>query len=157
MLLVHLSRRLSQREIQMKDLHLAIVTVATLLFAGLCSAADIAKAADTKATGADLEAKIDAAKIAAKEKLAQSKALIAEKAKQVSDAAKTAYEKAKAEYDAAQTPEAAAKRSTRIQAAKLAAMEKLAKTRAVVAERAQKLADSAKAEYEKLKAAAEKK
>lgn len=157
MLLVHISRHPSQREIQMKHLYLAIVTVAALLFAGLCSTADIAKAADTKATGADLDDKINAAKIAAKEKMAQSKALIAEKAKQVSDAAKTAYEKAKAEYDAAQTPEAGAKRSTQIQAAKLAAMEKLAKTKAVVAEKAQKLADAAKAEYEKLKAAAEKK
>jgi len=133
--------------------------MAALLFASSHNAIDIAQAADTNAVtpGADLDAKINAAKIAAKEKMAQSKALIAEKAKQVSDAAKAAYEKAKAEYDAAQTPEAAAKRNTQIQAAKLAAMEKVAKTKAIVAEKAQKLADAAKAEYEKLKAAADKK
>ena len=143
----------------MKNLHLAIATMAALLFATLHNAIDIAQAADTNAVtpGADLDAKINAAKIAAKEKMAQSKALIAEKAKQVSDAAKAAYEKAKAGYDAAQTPEAAAKRNTQIQAAKLAAMEKVAKTKAIVAEKAQKLADAAKAEYEKLKAAADKK
>jgi len=133
--------------------------MAALLFASSHSAIDIAQAADTNAVtpGADLDAKINAAKIAAKEKMAQSRALIAEKAKQVSDAAKAAYEKAKAEYDAAQTPEAAAKRNTQIQAAKLAAMENVAKTKAIVAEKAQKLADAAKAEYEKLKAAADKK
>jgi len=143
----------------MKNLHLAIVTMAALLFASSHSAIDIAQAADTNAVtpGADLDAKINAAKIAAKEKMAQSRALIAEKAKQVSDAAKAAYEKAKAKYNAAQTPEAAAKRNTQIQAAKLAAMEKVAKTKAIVAEKAQKLADTAKAEYEKLKAAADKK
>jgi hypothetical protein len=143
----------------MKNPHLAIATLGALLFASLYSAVDIARAADTNAstTNADLDAKVNAAKIAAKEKLAQSKALIAEKAKQVSDAAKAAYEKAKAEYDAAQTPEAAAKRNSRIQATKLAAMEKLAKTKAIVAEKAQKLADAAKAEYEKLKAASDKK
>ena len=143
----------------MKNLHLAIVAVAALLFAGLGGAADVAKAADTKAAtaGADLDAKVNAAKIAAKEKMAQSKALIAEKAKQISDAAKSAYEKAKAEYDAAQTPEATAKRATQIKAAKLAAMEKVAKAKAVIADKAQKLADAAKADYEKLKAAAEKK
>src|SRR3974377_1976432 len=108
----------------MKNLHHAIVAVAALLFTALSGAADVAKAADTKAAtaGGDLDAKINAAKIAAKEKMAQSKALIREKAKQVSDAAKAAYEKAKAEYDAAQTPEAAAKRATQIKAAKLAAM-----------------------------------
>ena len=133
--------------------------MAALLFASSHSAIDIAQAADTNAVtpGADLDAKINAAKIAAKEKMAQSRALIAEKAKQVSDAAKAAYEKAKAKYNAAQTPEAAAKRNTQIQAAKLAAMEKVAKTKAIVAEKAQKLADAAKAEYEKLKAAADKK
>jgi len=133
--------------------------MAALLFASSHSAIDIAQAADTNAVtpGADLDAKINAAKIAAKEKMAQSRALIAEKAKQVSDAAKAAYEKAKAKYNAAQTPEAAAKRNTQIQAAKLAAMEKVAKTKAIVAEKAQKLADTAKAEYEKLKAAADKK
>lgn len=142
----------------MKNLHLAIVAVAALLLTGLGGAADVAMAADTKAAtaGADLDAKINAAKIAAKEKLAHSKALIAEKAKQASDAAKATYEKAKAEYDAAQTPEAAAKRATQIKAAKLAAMEKVAKAKAGIAEKAQKLADAAKAEYEKLKASAEK-
>jgi hypothetical protein len=142
----------------MKNLHLAIATMGALLFASLFSAIDIAKAADTNTVtaGADLDAKINAAKIAAKEKMAQSKALIAEKAKQVSDAAKAAYEKAKTEYDATQTPQSAAKRNAQIQTAKLAAMEKIAKTKAVIAEKAQKLADAAKAEYEKLKAAAEK-
>jgi hypothetical protein len=40
---------------------------------------------------------------------------------------------------------------------KLAAMEKVAKAKAAFAEKAQKLADAAQAEYEKLKAAAEKK
>jgi len=146
----------------MKNLHLAIVAivaVAALLFASLGGAADIAEAADTKAAtaGGDLDAKINAAKIAAKEKMAQSKALIAEKAKQASDAAKAAYEKAKTEYDAAQTPEVKAKRATQIKAAKLAAIEKVAKAKAVIAEKTQKLADTAKAEYEKLKAATEKK
>jgi hypothetical protein len=142
----------------MKYLHLAIVAVAALLFTGLGGAADV-RAADTKAAtaGADLDAKINAAKIAAKEKLAHSKALIAEKAKQASDAAKATYEKAKAEYDAAQTPEAAAKRANQIKAAKLAAMEKVAQAKAGIAEKAQKLADAAKAEYEKLKASADKK
>src|SRR5262249_51219379 len=151
-LLVQLSRSLSQREIPMKNL--AIVAVAALLFTGLGGAADVANAADTKAAtaGADLDAKISAAKIAAKEKMVQSKALIAEKAKQASDAAKAAYEKAKAEYDAAQTPEAATKRASQIKAAKLAAMEKVAKAKAGIAEKALKLADAAKAEYEKLKA-----
>jgi len=143
----------------MKNLHLAFVAAASLLFAGWGGAADVAKAADTKAATAadDLDAKINAAKIAAKEKMAQSKALIAEKAKQVSDAAKAAYDKAKAEYDAAQTPEGKADRATKIKAAKLAAMEKVAKAKAVVAEKAQKLADAAKSEYEKVKAATEKK
>jgi len=136
----------------MKKLRLAVVTVAALLFAGMVGAADVAKAADT-----DIDAKINAAKVAAKEKWAQSKALIAEKAKQVSDAAQAAYEKAKAEYDAAQTPEAQAKRASQIKAAKLAAMEKLAKAKAVIAEKAQKLADAAKAEYEQLKAGTENK
>ena len=36
-------------------------------------------------------------------------------------------------------------------------MEKVAKAKAVIADKAQKLADAAKADYEKLKAAAEKK
>jgi hypothetical protein len=139
--------------------HLAFIAVAALLCAGLGGPADVARAADTKTAtaGADLDAKITAAKIAAKEKLAQSKALIAEKAKQVSDVANAAYEKAKAEYEAAQTPEAKAKRASKIKAAKLAAMERVAKAKAVVAEKTLKLADSAKEEYEKLKAAAEKK
>ena len=142
----------------MKNIHLAIVAVAALLFTGLGSDVEVAKAADAKvAAGDDLDAKINAAKIAAKEKIAQSKALIAEKAKQASDAAKEAYDKAKAEYDAAQTPESTAKRAAQIKAAKLAAMEKVAKAKAVIAEKTQKLADTAKAEYEKLKAAAEKK
>jgi len=140
----------------MKNIHLAIVAVAALLFTGLGSDVEVAKAADAKVAD-DLDAKINAAKIAAKEKIAQSKALIAEKAKQASDAAKEAYDKAKAEYDAAQTPESTAKRAAQIKAAKLAAMEKVAKAKAVIAEKTQKLADTAKAEYEKLKAAAEKK
>jgi hypothetical protein len=140
----------------MKKLNLALVAVAALLFAG---PADVARAADTKAAtaGTDLDAKINAAKIAAKEKMAQSKVLIAEKAKQVSDAAKAAYEKAKAEYDAEQTPEAKAERASKIKAAKLVAMKKVAKAKAVMAEKTQRLADAAKAVYEKLKAATEKK
>jgi hypothetical protein len=136
----------------MKKLNLALVAAAALLFAGLGAPTDVASAAD-----ADLEAKISAAKIAAKEKLAHSKQLIAEKAKQVSDAANAAYQKAKAEYDAQQTPEAKAKRASKIKEAKLAAMEKVAKAKAFIAEKAQKLSDTTKAEYEKLKAATEKK
>ena len=138
----------------MKNLRLAFVTAAALLFAGLSGAIDVTKAADTKA---DLDAKITAAKVAAKEKLSRSRALIAEKAKQASETAKAAYEKAKAEYDAAQTPEAKAQRASRIKAAKLAAMEKAAKAKAVIAEKTRKLADTAKDEYEKLKAGVEKK
>lgn len=136
----------------MNKRHLVLAAAASLLFAGWGASAHVTYAAD-----GDAAAKIEAAKIAAKEKFAQSKALIAEKARQASDAAKAAYDKAKAEYDAAQTPEAKATRATKIKAAKLKAMEGLAKAKAIIAEKAQNFADAAKEEYEKLKTEAEKK
>jgi hypothetical protein len=52
------------------------------------------------ADGADLDAKINAANIAADEKMAQSIALIAEKAKLVSDAARRLMKRLTPEYDA---------------------------------------------------------
>jgi hypothetical protein len=100
--------------------------------------------------------KMEALKIAAKEKYAKAKLYLAEKAQKAAEASKAAYEKAKAEYAAAQTPEGKAKLKAKYDATKLATMEKLAKAKAVIAEKSQKLAVAAKAEYEKLKAAASK-
>ena len=139
----------------MKKTLLTLATMIALTTPTLSVSVDLAAAEDAKtaAPAADSDTTITALKIAAKEKIAQAKALIAEKAKQASEAAKAAYEKAKTEYAASQTPEAKADRAAKFNAAKLAALEKLAQAKVIIAEKAQKLAEAAKAEYEKLKAA----
>ena len=135
---------------------LPISALGLMLATAAVAVAQDAKSVPTATTATDTklarDAKIAAAKLEAREKYAQAKAALAEKAKQASDTAKSTYEKAKSEYDKAQTPEAKANRSAKLKAAKLATMEKLAKAKVVIAEKAQKLAESARTEYDKLKA-----
>jgi Polyketide cyclase / dehydrase and lipid transport len=77
------------------------------------AAADPKAAADAKVDAkakarADRKARLEAAKVAAMEKYAKAKAVIAEKAKAAADAAKAAYEKAKDAMVKATTPAPAA-------------------------------------------------
>ena len=84
-------------------------TTAPAAATGAAAGADAAKAAATR-DEARLKAReerrkrLEAAKLAAMEKYAKAKAVIAEKAKAAADAAKAAYEKAKAAVSAAPQP-----------------------------------------------------
>lgn len=135
----------------MTRLFSSLAAALMLLLAALAAPTGIALAADQQAASPNIS-RMEALKLAAKEKYYKAKVYLAEKAEKASVAAKTAYAKAKAEYDYAKTPEGKAKLQDKWTATKLAAKEKYYKAKVYLAEKSRQAADAAKAEYHKLKA-----